>query len=164
MENINPVVKRIKTFDDAFSELNRNGCPLCDEYVTVRASGCVTADLLAFLELRIICTALNENWEPFTNRCKDRYVPLFTLADSAEAYTYEQLGKKIFCLKKHKSLHPSLICTSSAHYCNDSWSFATSVGLWLKTEELSNYCGNQFIDVWADYLVYTNIDSYIKLH
>lgn len=59
-----PVTDRIKTFEDAYNELGEEH-QLCKEYRSVKY-GYITvgADLLAYLKLRIITTALNEGWEP----------------------------------------------------------------------------------------------------
>ena len=63
-----PVTERIKTFEDARSELG-SAHPLVEEYETITCRcGGLSTDILAYMKLRIICTALNEGREPHSQR------------------------------------------------------------------------------------------------
>ena len=147
-----PVTERIKTFEDAVHALGETH-PFVVEW---RMGDNVPPDLEAYLQLRIICAALNEGWEPKFNRDEYRYSPWFCLYTKEE---YEKLGegKKdeshvVIQLNDHalangRVLYAILIC--------DSTHVRANIGsrLVLKTKELAEYCGKQFIYLWADYML-----------
>ena len=64
------VMERIKTFEDAVAELrnramngDKNAGKLLDEWKIITSTA-GSKDLLAYLKLRIITSALNEGWKP----------------------------------------------------------------------------------------------------
>lgn len=148
-----PVTERIKTFEDARLALGESH-PFVVEW---RMDDNPSLDVEAYLQLRIICAALNEGWEPKFNRDEYRYSPWFCLYTKEE---YEKLeeGKKdvshvVIRLNDHALanggvLYTILIC--------DSTHVRASLGyrLVLKTKELAEYCGKQFIYLWADYMLF----------
>ena len=147
-----PVTERIKIFEDAVHALGESH-PFVVEW---RTDDNPSPDLEAYLQLRIICAALNEGWEPKFNRGEFHYSPWFCLYTKDE---YEKLGEG----EKNKShvviqsndhalanggvLYARLIC--------DSTRVRANIGsrLVLKTKELAEYCGKQFIYLWADYML-----------
>jgi len=78
------ITERIKTFDDAYNELGEDH-PLVKEYCWQNDD--TSADLLAYLRLRIICAALNEGWQPKFTENEKRWYPWFYV------YTKEELDK-----------------------------------------------------------------------
>lgn len=143
------VMERIKTFEDAINELTNRAehgdvyaKALLYEYDTMN-SPCIkecSKDLLAYLKLRIVTSALNEGWKPKFTNAEIRWYPWFRLDISsikhvgsfAYAYdspVYEGVGSASSC--------------SSANYASK---------LALKSKELAEYAGKQFIDIYADYL------------
>ena len=114
----------------------------------------MTEDLLAYLKLRVICAALNEGWKPTFGADECRYYPWFYLYSK---YEYEKLNEdeKSSCAASRSSSKSN---TSVSHlYVSASGSSAVSNSirssrLALKTRELAEYCGRQFIDIWVDYL------------
>lgn len=75
-----PVTERVKTFEDAVRELG-------DEHPFVKEwhlGDGLSADLEAYLKLRIIAAALNEGWEPKFTTDEYRYFPWFVLYTEEE--------------------------------------------------------------------------------
>ena len=149
-----PVTERIKTFEDAVFALRDH--PFVTEW---RMADNLSLDLEAYLQLRIICAALNEGWEPKLNRDEYRYSPLFCLYTKEE---YEKLeeGKKDVSHVVIRSDNHALANggVSYAILICDCTHVRANIGsqLVLKTKELAEYCGRQFIDIWADYLLSPN--------
>ena len=158
-----PVMERIKTFEDALNELGNEHNLVC-EYKTLLSVATredfladnLGYDVVAYLKLRIIAAALNEGWEPHFSDDEYRYYPWFTL------WTEEELKEKSEKWKADHALWrfggPSadgskcgLACASS----NNVWSYSNadcSARLAVKSVELADYFGKQFIDIWADYV------------
>lgn len=149
------IMDRIKTFGDAVEELGEKHEFVREYNIWV----CVkpTHDVLAYLKLRIICATLNEGWEPKFVRGECRYVPYFFL------YTKDEFDKKTEEWKKEKNAvlfggratygsYAGLVFACSAYTPSTT---AASFGsrLCLKSSELAIYCGKQFADIWADYLL-----------
>lgn len=147
-----PVTERIKTFEDAVHALGESH-PFVVEW---RIDDNPSPDVEAYLQLRIICAALNEGWEPKFNRDEYRYSPWFCLYTKEE---YEKLeeGKKdesrvVFRSNYDANADGGVSYASSS---SDSANVVAYIGsrLVLKTKELAEYCGKQFIYLWADYML-----------
>jgi len=151
------VTERVKTLKDACAELGEKNI-LVAQYINC-ASGletCVwTADLIAYLKLRIIVAALNEGWTPQFTEDEKRWFSWFCL------YTQEEIDKMDEDMKKKLWLFggSSAIgspCGLASAYSSNAWSPSAanfSARLALKSEKLAAYCGRQFIDIWADYVL-----------
>lgn len=157
-KKILPVTERIKTFEDACRELG-------EEHPFVKAwnsvyQGCEEsskdsdiADVLAYHKLRIICAALNEGWQSEFTKDEVRYYPWHYL------WTENELMKKDDVWKQKYNLIPTgyyITEFAGLAYASslDSPSFRSAdIGsrLCLKSAELAEYCGKQFIDIWADF-------------
>lgn len=149
------VTDRIKTFEDACRELG-------DEHQYVRAyrewmrigyAGC--EDIVAYLKLRIIIAALNEGWEPQFTEDEYRYYPWFYLYKQEEIDAMDEKqrqGLHLFGGAAHHGAYAGFACARS--YGTPSGTSAP-IGsrLCMKTRDLAVYCGQQFCDVWADYLL-----------
>lgn len=155
-----PVEERIKTFDDACRELGENHLYVqmfkdIFEKSTVAGAN-INRDVVAFLKLRIICTALNEGWEPQFTEDEWRWYPWFYLYTDEELSEKSEEWKTSHALKMLRPHHPSdyggLAFAGSYSAPSDS---NASIGsrLCLKSEALATYCGTQFIDVWADFIL-----------
>lgn len=125
-DNPEDVRDRIKTFKDAYKELEERDSMdyLIREYDNRWTD---SEDLLAYLKLRIIVAALNEGWEPKLEKGEFRYFAWLGFKDGGVAYACENNG------------------SSNAY---------TYVGsrLAFKSRELAAYAGEQFKDLWIDYL------------
>jgi len=151
------VTERVKTLKDACAELGEKNI-LVAQYINC-ASGletCVwTADLIAYLKLRIIVAALNEGWTPQFTEDEKRWYPWFYLYTQEEIDNMAEDVKKKLWLFGGSSSYGS-VCGLAAAFSNLGWSTSdarVSARLALKTEELAKYCGRQFIDIWADYVL-----------
>lgn len=151
------VRERIKTFDDAYRELNDrhqgiNGLahPLCLAYDRNEIED---KDVIAYLKLRIICAALNEGWTPQFTTDEYRYYPWFWLYTKDEYNSLDNETKSRVVYRSYSYAY-AVGGVSYAHSSYDSGSVYASIGsrLAFKSRELSRYAGEQFIDIWADFL------------
>lgn len=130
------VRERIKTVQDACNELGEKH-PLVTQYrLSVAATYIgdpMTEDFIAYLKLCIIVAALNEGWEPQFVEGEERWYLWFNIKDGL-VYA----------------------CAGVA----GSYSYAVNgVRLAFKTEELAEYAGKQFIDIYKDFCFKTPIKS-----
>ena len=146
-----PVTERIKTFEDAVFALGDH--PFVTEW---RMGVDLSPDLEAYLQLRIICAALNEGWKPKFNRDENRYFPWFRIYTKEEYEELDEDEKKesrvVFRSHNYANAYGG-VSYASSH--SDSAFMYSNFGsrLAFKTKELAEYCGKQFIDIWADYLL-----------
>lgn len=155
-----PVEERIKTFDDACRELCENH-PYVQMFKdifekSIVAGANINSDVVAFLKLRIICAALNEGWEPQFTEDERRWYPWFYLYTDEELSEKSEEWKTAHALKMLRPHHPSGYGGLAFALSNSAPSVAiTHLGsrLFLKSEALATYCGTQFIDVWADFIL-----------
>lgn len=147
-----PVTERIKTFEDALLALGEEH-PLVKEWHCVEN---LSSDLEAYLQLRVICAALNEGWEPQFTEDENRWSPSYHL------FTESELNEKSFECKasrhlimigdEYQSEYAGLTFAGSYYTL---WYSHTYFGsrLCLKSEELATYCGKQFIYLWAAFML-----------
>lgn len=150
-----PVTERIKTFDDAVKATGMT-LPFDDNQLSY-----LPKDVVAYMKLRIIAAALNELHEdtldefPKFTTVEYRWYPWFYLYTQEEIDKIdEEKNKKLWRLGGY-SLNGSNCCIAYAN-SNFAWSYSysnVSARLAVKSEELAKYFGNQFIDIWADYLI-----------
>ncbi len=155
-----PVTERIKTFEDALAELDRraNGKhPLVSEFEGLQGYFCdndsMSADVLAYLELRIVCAALNEGWEPKHTEDEVRYYPwhwLYTQDEIDDMDCDERNNRNMMSVGEYETQYAGFACADSSYAPSHS---AANIGsrLCLKSRDLAIYCGKQFIDLWADF-------------
>ena len=144
----------VKTFADACNVLGENH-PLVMEYKFISGTYDIMDDLYAYLELRIICSALNEGWKPKFDENEQRYYPWFYIYTKKEYKELDEDEKKKCCVvgrSSHSAVADDGVVYSVAYYTS-SHSYANfGSRLAFKTRELAEYCGKQFIDIWANYL------------
>lgn len=144
------IMDRVKTFADACKEIGEDSY-LYNCYESARIAD--DPDLVAFLMLRIIVAALNEGWRPTFGEDEMRWYPYFTL------WTKEEFKEKSSEWKNENSLVQldnyvtKYECLSYTYTAMVSHSELINHHLYLKNEELAEYCGKQFIELWADYLL-----------
>lgn len=144
------IMERVKTFEDACNELG-------EEHKLVTEwrywEGNSSADLAAYLKLRIICAALNEGWEPQFTEDEWRYYPWFIL------WTKDELSEKSDEWKTDRHLISTGdyqtgyagLAYASSHYAPSDTDAYFGSRLCLKSDTLAVYCGKQFINIWADF-------------
>ena len=152
-----PVTERIKTFEDACNELGEENV-LVQAYRTAEfnTSGNQNdvSDVVAYLKLRVIAAALNEGWEPQFMKDEYRWYPWFYFYTQREIDKMDEEKKKKFWRFGGASSCGST-CGLDAAYSNNAWSgssLSVSARLAVKSEALAKYFGQQFIDIWADYI------------
>lgn len=155
-----PVEERIKTFEDAVNELGEDHLYVQmfrDIFTKSEKAGAnINSDVVAFLKLRIICAALNEGWQPQFTEDEWRWYPWFYLYTDEELSEKSEEWKTAHALKMLRPHHPSgyggLAFAYSVYAPSGSRTYFGS-RLCLKSEALATYCGTQFIDVWADFIL-----------
>lgn len=144
-----PITERIKTFEDAMLELG-------DEHPFVKEwhlGENLSPELEAYLQLRVICAALNEGWEPKFTEDEVRWFPWFWLYTQDEINNMDEQEKQDRHLISTGDYETGYAGFAPAHSNNAPSYSATYFGsrLCLKSEALAVYCGKQFIDLWADF-------------
>lgn len=146
------VTERIKTVEDAVNELGEEH-PLVKEW---KACGLGLSDnLKAFLQLRIIAAALNEGWKPQFVEDEYRWYPWFCLYTQGEIDNMNEDEKKE--LVRFGGNAPagsqSGLGFSSSYCAFSSSDAAYGSRLAVKSKELSEYFGRQFIHIWGKFLI-----------
>ena len=158
-----PVTERIKTFEDACNELGEENV-LVQAYRTAEfnTSGNQSdvSDVVAYLKLRVIAAALNELHEttldefPKFTTDEYRWYPWFYFCTQEEIDKMDEEKKEKLWLFGGAS-HDGAHCGLASAYSNNAWSgssLSISARLAVKSEALAKYFGQQFIDIWADYI------------
>ena len=157
-----PVTERIKTFDDACNELERmaeKGDDTAANLLSDYESNCnniLVKQNLATMKLSIIAYALNEGWQPQFTKEECIWYPWFTFLTEKELneMSDEFKSKHNICLFGGES-HDGSSCGLASADSSDAWSSSVasvSARLAVKSKELADYFGNQFIDIWYDYV------------
>ena len=149
-----PITERIKTFEDARDELGDEH-PLVKEYWgVININLDIKQDLISYLKLRIICAALNEGWEPQYTNDEYRYYPWFYIYTQEDIDNMDEEKKKSLWLFVGPP-NTGAGCGLAYALSESAWSHSgagISARLAVKSEELAKYFGQQFIDIWSDYV------------
>ena len=157
-----PVTERIKTFDDACNELERmaeKGDDTAANLLSDYESNCnniLVKHTLATMKLSIIAYALNEGWQPQFTKDECRWYPWFIFLTEKELneMSDEFKSKHNICLFGGESHDDAYCCIVYADsyiewaYSHAHFPFLIAV----KSEEIAKFFGNQFIDIWAEYI------------
>ena len=150
------IKERIKTFDDALDELEIRGAngdelakSLYDDWHNVTTD---SADLIVFLQLRIITAALNEGWTPQFVEDEYRWFPYFYLYTKEESEKMDEETKARVVARSSSNAN-AYGGVSYAYAGYDSAVVSAHYGsrLAFKNEALAEYAGKQFIDIYADF-------------
>ena len=155
-----PVTERIKTFKDACGELDRmaekgddTAANLLADYES-NGNNILVKQTLATMKLSIIAYALNEGWEPKFAKDEHRWYPWFYFHTRREIDKMDEEKKKELWLFGGSS-NRGASCGLAYAYSDYAWSHSTasiSARLAVKSEALAKYFGQQFIDIWSDYV------------
>lgn len=119
------ITDRIKTFEDACAELE-----LYPEDVIAGFQETASKDEIAYRKLKIIAKALNEGWKPdWTDSNQYKYFPWLEYSRSGSGFVFSGTD-----------------CARTAAYA------AIGSRLCFKSKELALYIGEQFIDLYNEYL------------
>lgn len=145
------IKERVKTFEDAVEVLGDYNEAVTDYYAISDAT--CTEDILAMAKLRVIAEALNEGWRPKFDDVEYRYYPWFRIYTKNEYEKLDEDAKKKCRVVGRSSSNASAsggvayacaYLASSSSYCGSRLAF--------KNRELAEYCGRQFIEIWAKWL------------
>ena len=149
-----PITERIKTFEDAVKETGMT-LPFDDNQLSY-----LPKDVVAYMKLRVIAAALNELHEATINEFPElttdeyRWYPWFYLCTQEEIDNMDEEKKKSLWLFGGRSDYGSRCGLAAADSFN-AWSYSSSsfsARLAVKSEALAKYFGQQFIDIWSDYV------------
>lgn len=151
-----PVIERIKTFEDACNVLGNH--PLVNHYRYIveeaeKQMDETGADIVAFLQLRIIAAALNEGWTPdWGNKDQRKWYPWFYILTEQE---YNDLDEEEKCrvvgrASYNANAYGGLVYAYAYNVSSYSHTHSGS-RLAFKSKELAEYCANQFGEVWAKF-------------
>lgn len=151
-----PITERVKTFEDAVCEIG-NEHPLVKVYQSIKYGYCselVGKDLLAYTKLSIICEALNEGWHPQFTLDERRWYPYYELFtnDDIEEITEEEKSRVVGRASFNASAYGGLVC-SYAYYVSSYSNTNYGSRLAFKNEELAEYAGKTFIDIYKDFVM-----------
>lgn len=119
------VTDRIKTYEDACAEM---GIQPVDESLFIRLG--LTKHDIAYLKLVTIISALNEGWvSDISKKTESRWHPYFRHNVSLNSFVFSGSFGPAYSLPG-----------GGFRFC-------------LKSEELSDYCGQQFLDLWKEFLL-----------
>lgn len=151
------ITERIKTFEDACKELGSDH-PLVLAYQNTNLRDAEVAndnkDIIAYMKLRIIVAALNEGWEPQFIPGEYRWSPYFVLytKDEIDEMDEKTRARVVFRSNSYASANGGV---SYANSVSDSAGVSASIGsrLAFKTDDLAEYAGKQFIEIYADFML-----------
>ena len=142
------VRERIKTFADAAKAV---GIEDPEEWEEPYSD--LEPDILAYFKLRIITKALNEGWEPKFIPGEYRWAPYFLLytKEEIEKMNAETRARVVLRSDSYANAHGG-VSYADAYY--DSALVNAHVGsrLAFKSEELAEYAGKQFTEIYADFI------------
>lgn len=153
-----PITERVKTFEDAVGELG-NEHPLVKVYQSIKYGYCselVGKDLLAYTKLSIICEALNEGWHPQFSLNERRWYPYYELLtnDEIEEMSEEEKSRVVGRAGFSASAGGGLVYSGAGYVSSSSFASYGS-RLAFKSEELAEYAGKTFIDIYKDFVMFT---------
>lgn len=149
------IMERVRTFEDACRTLGEEH-PMVLAYQNTKihiTDYFGTDDVIAYLKLRIICAALNEGWEPKFTTDEYCWFPWFELFTQQELddMSEEQRSRVVARSLSNAYANGGVAYAYANFAASDAY---TSFGsrLAFKSKELAEYCGKQFIDIWADFV------------
>lgn len=149
------IMERVRTFEDACRTLGEEH-PMVLAYQNTKihiTDYFGTDDVIAYLKLRIICAALNEGWEPKFTTDEYRWFTWFELFTQQELddMSEEQRSRVVARSASYASANGGVAYASAYHAASYAYPGYGS-RLAFKSKELAEYCGKQFIDIWADFV------------
>lgn len=143
-----PVTDRVKTFEDACREVGIDPTQYISKYDGE------SADVIAYMKLRVICKALNEGWTPRFAKGEYRYFPYFYLYTNEEIsrMSEEEKSRVVYRSGDNAGAVGGVSCAFAVY---DSASVDAYIGsrLAFKTNELAKYAAKQFLSLYADYFL-----------
>lgn len=152
-----PVTERIKTLDDAVSELGEDN-PAVKAYRSIKYGYAIsetdpeTADIMAYAALRVIVEALNEGWKPQFTKGEWRWYAWYDLVspEQIEDMSEEEKCRVVGRAVSSAYAYGGLVCSFASSVSTYSYTSSGS-RLAFKNEELAEYAAKQFGEIFADF-------------
>lgn len=154
-----PVTKRVQTLDDAVRELGDDQ-PAVKAWRSIKYGYSVsekdpdTADIMAYVTLRVITEALNEGWKPQFTEGERRWYAWydFLTKEEVEGMSDEEKEERRVVGRANVSAYAygGLVYAYAGHVSTNSYPNYGS-RLAFKNEELAEYAAKQFGDIYADF-------------
>ena len=151
-----PVTERVKTFEDACRELGEDH-PFVRTYdgyaKNISEENKKDVDVIAYLKLRIIADALNEGWKPQLKKGERCWFPWFSMLTEEELLDKSdewKADRHLISIGDYSGDWAGFACANSC-YAPSCMYPALGSHLCFKCKELAEYCGKQFISLWADF-------------
>lgn len=154
-----PVTKRVQTLDDAVRELGDDQ-PAVKAWRSIKYGYSVsekdpdTADIMAYVTLRVITEALNEGWKPQFTEGERLWYAWYDFLTKEEVEGMSDEEKEERRVVGRASLNANAnggLVFSSAGYVSSSSGTNFGSRLAFKNEELAEYAAKQFGDIYADF-------------
>ena len=154
-----PVTKRVQTLDDAVRELGDDQ-PAVKAWRSIKYGYSVsekdpdTADIMAYVTLRVITEALNEGWKPQFTEGERRWYAWydFLTKEEVEGMSDEEKEERrvVGRAGSYANAYGGLVY-SHAYYVSTFSDTNFGSRLAFKNEELAEYAAKQFGDIYADF-------------
>lgn len=152
-----PVTERIKTLDDAVSELGEDN-PAVKAYRSIKYGYAIsetdpeTADIMAYAALRVIVEALNEGWKPQFTKGEWRWYAWYDLVspEQIEDMSEEEKCRVVGRANNYALANGGLVYSYAYYVSTNSYAYSGS-RLAFKNEELAEYAAKQFGEIFADF-------------
>lgn len=154
-----PVTKRVQTLDDAVRELGDDQ-PAVKAWRSIKYGYSVsekdpdTADIMAYVTLRVITEALNEGWKPQFTEGERRWYAWydFLTKEEVEGMSDEEKEERRVVGRAGSGAYAygGLVYSNAYNVSAYSHTFRGS-RLAFKNEELAEYAAKQFGDIYADF-------------
>lgn len=150
-----PATERVKTYEDAVNELGEdNPIVVAASTASWRFPEAVNKDLVAYMKMRVIVAALNDGWEPQFVPGEQRWYPWYELIskEDYEAMSEDEKQERRFVGRSNYYAYAvgGLVCSYAFHASSFSYAGYGS-RLAFKSEELAEYSGKQFAELFADF-------------
>lgn len=151
------ITERIKTFEDACKELGSDH-PLVLAYQNTNLRDAEVAndnkDIIAYMKLRIIVAALNEGWEPQFIPGEYRWFPYFVLYTKDEIDEMDEKTRARVVSRSYDYAYAvGGVSFAYSYYVSASVCAGVGSRLAFKTDDLAEYAGKQFIEIYADFML-----------
>ena len=151
-----PVTERIKTLDDAIRELGDDNVLVSlyrDMAISVPDQKDEDADVVAYLQLRIIAAALNEGWKPEFKDDEYRWYPYFRLytQDEIDDLDDEDKSRVVRRSGGHADAGGGSVCVRACDVASHAYG-SHGARLSFKSDELALYAGKQFAEYYAKFI------------
>lgn len=150
-----PASERVKTYEDAVKELGEDH-PLVEAANSAawRFPEAANKDLVAYMKIRVVVAALNDGWEPQFVPGELRWYPWYELISKDEYDAMsddEKQERRCVGRSSYSASASGGLVYSFAHYASSYSSAYSGSRLAFKSEELAEYAGKQFAELFADF-------------